>query len=60
MTQMVPLNKQSKRAQREYHAAQRGSWYGISPVTRTVPSRKTYVRSRRKQMDRRSLGWDSP
>ncbi len=34
----VPLRKQSKKVQRAYHAGQRGSWNGLSPVTRTVPS----------------------
>ena len=49
---MVPLNKRSKKAQKEYHAKQRGSWYGISPVTRTVPSGKAYDRNRVKRADR--------
>lgn len=53
MTQMVPLNKQSKKKQREYHVKQRGSWYGLKPVTRTVPSRKVYDRNRMKQVERR-------
>lgn len=46
MKQPVPLKKQSKKAQREHHAKQRGSWYGISPVTRTVPNGKAYDRNR--------------
>ena len=29
MKQMVPLKKQSKKAQKEQHAKQRGSWHGI-------------------------------
>ena len=33
----VPLRKQSKKVQRAYHAGQRGSWNGLSPVTRTGP-----------------------
>ena len=52
MKQLVPLKKQSKKAQREHHAKQRGSWYGISPVTRTVPNEKAYARNRVKQADR--------
>ena len=44
MKQMIPLSKQSKRAQKEYHKKQRGSWYGLSPVTRTVPNKKAYDR----------------
>lgn len=33
-------------------AKQRGSWYGISPVTRTVPNGKAYDRNRVKRGDR--------
>ena len=56
MTQLVTLDKRSKKAQREYHAKQRGSWHGVNPITRTVQSRKTYDRARVKQADRRDLG----
>ena len=56
MTQLIPLDKRSKKAQREYHAKQRGSWYGLNPITRTVQSRKTYDRARVKQADRRDIG----
>ena len=52
MKQMIPLKKQSKKAQKEQHAKQRGSWYGISPVTRTVPNGKAYDRNRVKREDR--------
>ncbi len=52
---MIPLKKQSKRSQREYHAAQRGSWNGISPVTRIVASGKVYDRNRIKQENRRAM-----
>jgi len=52
MKQMIPLKKQSKKAQKEQHAKQRGSWYGISPVTRTVPNGKAYDRNRVKRGDR--------
>ena len=51
MKQMVPLCKQSKKAQKAYHAGQRGSWYGLSPVTRVVPSGKIYDRKRLKQVE---------
>lgn len=49
---MTPLKKQSKRAQKEYHSKKRGSWNGVSPVTRTVPSGKVYDRNRVKRSDR--------
>lgn len=49
MKQLIPLNKQSKKKQKEYHDKQRGSWNGISPVTRTVPNGKAYDRNRLKR-----------
>ena len=45
MTKMTPLNKQSKKAQREYHRQQRNLWT-ISPVTRVKESKKIYKRNR--------------
>ena len=48
MKKMIPLNKQSKKAQRNYHSKQRGSWNGLSPVTRVVPSKKVYDRKKLK------------
>ena len=33
---MIPLEKQSKREQRKFHANKRGSWDGIKPTTRIV------------------------
>ena len=56
MAQLVPLNKRSKKAQREYLAKLRGSWYRVNPITRTVPSGKVYDRNRVKQAACRALG----
>lgn len=42
----IPLEKRSKREQKEYHAARRGSWGGISPVTRKPPNPKAYNRKK--------------
>ena len=56
MTNTVLLKKQSKRAQKEFHSKRRGSWYGISPVTRSVPSGKVYDRNRMKREDFRASG----
>lgn len=50
----TPMAKRSKRAQRDYHAAKRGSWNGLSPVTRVVQSKKTYDRNREKREARRA------
>ena len=54
MKKMVPLSKQSKKERRKYYASKRGSWNGVSPVTRVVQSRKIYDRKRMKSADRKS------
>lgn len=46
MKKLIPLNKQSKAAQKEHAALQRGSWEGVKPVTRVVQSKKKYSRKR--------------
>ena len=55
MEQMVPLKKRSKKAQKAYYNKQRGSWYGLDPVTRTVPNGRAYDRNRIKQATRNSF-----
>ena len=56
MKRYVPLAKQTRKRQKEYHSAQRNSWGAISPVTRIIESRKAYDRSRAKRecLERRS------
>ena len=56
MTNTVPLKKQSKRAQKEFHSKRRGSWYGVSPVTRRIPSGKAYDRNHIKREDCQAHG----
>lgn len=51
---MTPLKKQSKNKQHEFYAAKRGSWNGVSPITRIVQSRRVYDRNRMKQEARRA------
>ena len=53
MQNMIPLHKQSKKAQRAYHSRQRGSWSGVKPVTRVMPNGKAYDRKRMKSADRK-------
>ena len=48
MRKIVDLKKQSKKAQKAFHATQRGSWNGINPVSRVVPSGKAYSRAKAK------------
>ena len=50
---MIPLAKQSKKKQKQYHAQKRGTWDGVSPVTRVAPDKKKYDRNREKQAARR-------
>ena len=50
----VSLNKQSKKAQREYFSKRRRTWGALNPVTRSVPSGKTYNRKKVKQDMRRT------
>ncbi len=51
MKKMIPLKKQSKRAQRAYHLSQRGSWDDVNPVSRTVESKKVYSRKKLKRVE---------
>ena len=49
MKQYVTIDKRSKKAQKEYYSKQRGTWGELNPVTRSVPSGKTYNRNKEKQ-----------
>lgn len=46
MEKLTPLSKKSKKEQRAYHRKQRGTWGSLKPVSRIVPSGKTYIRCR--------------
>ena len=46
--------KQSKKNQRNFYAAKRGSWNGVSPITLVVQSKRIYDRNRAKQESRQS------
>lgn len=51
MKKLIPLEKQSKRAQRAHHQSQRGDWGAVKPTLRIVESKKTYRRARTKAAD---------
>ena len=53
MRKLTPIDKMSKKSRKAYHAQQRGSWNGISPVTRIVPNKKAYDRNKARQASRR-------
>ena len=44
----VPIGKQSKRKQKEFHSTQRRDWGDLNPVTRKVPNLKVYDRKKSK------------
>ncbi len=46
MEKYVPFEKLSKKKQKERNAQQRGSWYGINPVTRKAKNGKAYDRKK--------------
>lgn len=56
MEKFIPLEKQSKKKQKEYHAKHRNDWGCISPVSKSVPSGKTYNRKKLKAKEKRSSG----
>ena len=47
MKKFIPLEKRSKKEQKEYYAGQRRTWGSLSPVTRTVPNGKAYNRKKK-------------
>ena len=49
------IDKRSKKAQKEYYSKLRGTWGELNPVTRSVPSGKTYNRNKDKK-ERRRIG----
>ena len=46
MQKFIPLNKLSKKKQRELCKAERGSWRGLNPVTRKAENPKVYNRKK--------------
>ena len=48
MERYIPVDKMSKKQKKAYYAAKRGSWNGVNPVSRQVPSKKIYNRKQAK------------
>ena len=48
---LIPLNKQSKKEQKKYHARRRCDWNGLKPTTRVVKSKKVYDRKKLRKPD---------
>ena len=49
MNKFVTVDKRSKKAQKEYYSQRRHTWGELNPVTRSVPSGKTYNRKKEKK-----------
>ena len=49
MKKFVPLEKQSKAAQKAYHSQQRNNWGTVNPVPRVEKVRTKYDRKRFKE-----------
>lgn len=49
MDKFIPLNKMSKKKQREFYLRSRKDWGGISPVTRKERNPKAYNRAAEKR-----------
>ena len=58
MKNLKTISKMSKKERKAFYAQQRGSWYGISPVTRITPNKKAYDRNRTKRASRRDMNPD--
>ena len=54
MEKFIPINKKSKKAQKEYYTKKRNTWGELNPMTRTMPNGKGYNRKKLKQEDRRN------
>lgn len=48
---LVPLDKQSKKEQKKFHARRRRNWNGLKPTTRIVTSKKVYDRKKLRKTD---------
>ena len=43
---LIPLEKQSKKKQREFYKLLRGAWNSVNPVTRATQESKAYNRAK--------------
>ena len=54
MEKFIPINKKSKKAQKENYAKKRNTWGELNPMMRTMPNGKGYNRKKIKQEYRRN------
>ena len=52
---MIPLRKQTKRRQKAANSSRRAGWGDVVPVTRVVPSGKSYRRQDTRRAERKAM-----
>ncbi len=52
---MIPLRKQAKRRQKAANSSRRAGWGDVVPVTRVVPSGKSYRRQDTRRAERKAM-----
>ncbi len=55
MKPMIPLRKQTKRRQKAANSSRRAGWGDVVPVTRVVPSGKSYRRQDTRRAERKAM-----
>jgi len=45
----IPLEKRSKKQQKEFHSMQRKDWGNLNPTTRKTPNKKAFNRKKARQ-----------
>ena len=55
MQKFIPFEKLSKKKQKELNSKNRGSWYGINPVTRKPDNSKAYNRKKAQKWSNDSM-----
>jgi len=52
---VIPLRKQTKRRQKAANSSRRAGWGDVVPVTRVVPSGKSYRRQDTRRAERKAM-----
>lgn len=52
MKNYISIDKKPKKERKAYYSEFRKTWYGLNPMTRTVPNGKAYRRSKNKREGR--------
>ena len=58
MERYIPLEKQSKKKQKQAYAKRRGTWGGLNPVTRKPTRPNAYNRPKSKRRSRQDCDAD--